>query len=99
MNSDEFTSMYLGEFPSDDTLKLKKLALEYHKLCEDYDRTICSCKDKYGVSMPRDGFEYHLVNQNAREILSALCLQAGELGFTKNDLWKAIRESSKLYGK
>lgn len=53
------------------------LAMEYHDLCERYDRAVCSGR-RNGVAMPMNGRESGLINQNALHERNRLRRHAAE---------------------
>jgi hypothetical protein len=66
----KFHSEYLCA-PSENRIKLRKLALEYYQRCEEYDRLVCTGPIKNGSVIPI-GAELWLVNQNARKVFKEL---------------------------
>lgn len=54
------------------------LAMEYHDLCERYDRAVCS-GSRNGVAMPMNGRESGLINRNALHERQRLRQHAAEL--------------------
>ena len=62
--------------------KLYDLAMEYHRRCEAYDRTVCSDR-RGGVAVPSTSEQSRLVNDNAirirREIAQREFIDEGDL--------------------
>lgn len=69
---------------------LHELAQRYHEECEAYDRTVCSGMQR-GVAMPRDSYEFGLINRNALRVRDRLYPEAARLGFSRDAWMKAIQ--------
>lgn len=60
---EEFKSMYMCEFKPIES-RAYKAVREYHMLCEDYDRTVCSGM-RGAEAVPRSNWELHASNSFA----------------------------------
>ena len=69
---------------------MRELAAEYHRRCEQYDRTVCSGPIGTEGIMPMDHRELYMVNMNAHKVLSDLEARAEVLGYQKHHLRQAI---------
>ena len=72
-------------------------AEEYHRQCEDYDRTVCT--DNWnGVAMPINGRQAGLVNRNARQVLSRIAERAcDELGQPMDSVLPELRRAIRWF--
>ncbi len=91
-----FEREYLGMpyTPSKEEIRLRELAEEYHKTCEDYDRTICTGPIKDGAILPATGEEAAAINRHATAVRNGLFRRAQELGFDRQQWMEAIVEAS-----
>jgi hypothetical protein len=89
-----FKEMYLGKWPepSEQDKYLYKLAIEYHKRTETYDRAICTGLIRNNMILPRTGNEMTLINQNAAKIKIELVNRAmNEHGIEQKQVLQAIQ--------
>jgi hypothetical protein len=91
-----FAREYLGMpyTPTKEEIRLRELAEEYHRTCEDYDRTICTGPIKDGVILPATGEEASAINRHAIAVRNGLFRKARELGFDRQQWMEAIVEAS-----
>lgn len=88
---DYFEKNYMQKFEiSDDEKKLMELAKEYHDCCDSYDDRICSGVNSYGESMPKSNTEYKMINENSARVRKRIILKGGMMGFSGNEVSKAI---------
>jgi hypothetical protein len=80
--------------PTKEEIRLRELAEEYHKTCEDYDRTICTGPIKDGAILPATGEEASAINRHATAVRNGLFRRAQELGFDRQQWMEAIVEAS-----
>lgn len=81
----------MGTFEeSEEERLLRKLATEYHRRCESYDRTVCSGM-RDGIAMPTNGRELGEINRHAHKVWSELSLIADANGLSKERLLRAIQ--------
>jgi hypothetical protein len=86
-----FEKNYIQKFEiSKREKQLMSLSKEYHDACDSYDDRICSGKNEYGESTPRTNTEFQLVNQNAAYVRNMVIKKGLRLGFSKNEISKAI---------
>ena len=79
--------------PTEEQLKLRELAKQYHERCDAYDVTVCTAKSRFdGEPMPIDGYEQGLVSRNAKEVRQDIIMQGYDMGFTEEDIAKAIKD-------
>lgn len=93
--NETFRSEWLNEPPevSAEEKAAYKLAEEYHRRTEAYDRLVCSGPiGRDGGIMPANGYQRHLVNANARLVLAELVAEAARQGIPSVELMKQIRE-------
>jgi hypothetical protein len=86
----DFEKLYFCTFePSAHDQRLHDIATEYHKVCEEYNKTVCSGKSKHDdCSMPVNCQELRLVNWNANMVMSRLINQ--NQGIEPKEIQKAI---------
>ena len=72
-------------------IQLRKLAIQYHERTEQYDRTVCTGPIQRGAILPANAREHALINRNAKAVMAELWPQARNLGFTRDQWWKAIQ--------
>lgn len=85
----QFEKEIMGDYQPQDG-SLTTLALLYHQRCEEYDKTICTGKDKHGVAVAATGEESTLINRHAREVKTELDEQALRMGYTPRELQQEI---------
>ena len=91
----ERKSMLYGEWlgPTEEELKLQELAKQYHNLCNSFDCTVCTgISPRTGDAMPVNGYELASVNKNAREVREDIMRQGAAMGFTEQNIVKAIKD-------
>ncbi len=84
-------------FPTENEIRLRELAEEYHRRCEEYDRTVCTGPLRNGEVMPADGAELVAINKNAQYVLRRLEKQVVALGFDRRQWQKAIIDAGHRY--
>lgn len=82
----DFKNEYMSIPPQDD--RLGRLAEEYHRRCEEYDRQICAffCN---GVAVPRSPYEVSETLRNARHVLHDI---SDREGYSVEYLKRAIKD-------
>jgi hypothetical protein len=89
---DDFRQEFMGEWSFDRVSKdFCDDVQEYHRRCEEYDRTVCSRRAN-GIAMPANRHEQSLIQANARkvrgEILSRLCQRHPLTADQANKHWR-----------
>jgi hypothetical protein len=91
-----FESQHLGTFEpeSPEAKQLRELAEKYHKLTEDYDRSVCTGPIVKGSIRPANGHESALINRHAQTLNRDLCLDAQRLGFSAKQWHEAVTKAA-----
>lgn len=92
MSDDAFRRHYVqerAETPKSESLR--KLAGEYHRRCEAFDRTVCTRREG-GRAVAANAYQLWAINGNSTRVLWHLFELAEAEGFTMKDLLSAIRE-------
>jgi len=94
-----FESEYLGlpYTPTKEEIRLRELAEEYHRTCEDYDRTICTGPIKDGAIMPAHGAEVSAISRHAQAVRDGLWRHVAPLGFSRQQWMEAISDVGRHY--
>lgn len=94
-----FEREYLGMpmTPTAEEIRLRELAEEYHRTCEDYDRMICTGPIKDGSILPASGDESSAINRHAQDVRDRLWYQVAPLGFSRQQWMEAIRDEGLRY--
>lgn len=94
MNLSEFKAHYEHEIrPNPRREALQEIAKKYHERCEAFDLIVCGgISPRTGVAMPTDGYEMREINRNALIQVRAAKEQGTRLGFSPDEILKAIRE-------
>lgn len=94
-----FEREYLGMpyTPTKEEIRLRELAQEYHKTCEDYDRTVCTGPIQNGAIMPATGAEVSAVSRHAQAVRDGLWKHVAPLGFSRQQWMEAIRDEALRY--
>ena len=74
----------------DDWRALDKLAREYHRRTEEYDRTVCTGPIIRGAIQPMNDRERARINRHALKVSRELRRKAAELGFTRAEFNAAV---------
>jgi hypothetical protein len=83
-----FRELYLCEpMPVE---RLVELANEYHRRCEEYDRSVCTGPIVNGAIMPATYREMGLINRNAGAVLREVMWRAEVAGFTPRQIRETI---------
>jgi hypothetical protein len=91
-NFDEtLKNLFQADFElSEKDRKLYELATKYHKICESYDRTVCTGPILHDSIQHANSREMALSLQNARKVHSEVLKEALAHQITESELWKAI---------
>jgi hypothetical protein len=94
-----FEREYLGMpyTPTKEEIRLRELAEEYHRTCEDYDRTICTGPIKDGAIMPAHGVEMSAISRHAQAVRDGLWRHVAPLGFSRQQWMEARRDEGRHY--
>lgn len=92
-NSKNYASDYLGVWElGEDEKNLIELSKKYHKLCDDFDKRICTGKSEYDDSpMPATPWQRHAVTRNASQVLTEICCFGESVGLKRNEIIEYIR--------
>lgn len=72
MTTQSFNAEYQCEWPPDDNWgKLVELARQYHDVCEEFDKRVCTGM-KNGIAIPTTGWEQGMISAHAREVRDRL---------------------------
>ena len=89
----EYPGQWVG--PTELEQKLEKLAADYHKRTEEYDRSVCTGPSVRGCIMPANAEQHALINRNARHLREVAEAEAAALGGTQEQwrhaLWGSRR--------
>lgn len=89
MSKDDFYTLYFGDFsPSDESIKLDELALEYHRRVEAFDKAICKWHHGTNCYMPFTESQSIQCSKNARDVLNDILARNPDV--IRKDLSKAI---------
>lgn len=93
----EFEQQLLNEPPQRDIFM--DYAEKYHSLCDVYDATVCTGKDKLGEPVPSDGEEGRLVGAHARKLfdkfVDEICRKSpSQLGNNKGIVHNKLNQAS-----
>lgn len=75
--------------------QLAAIACEYHEATEAFDLTVCTSRGPDGTAMPADSFEMGQINRNALALHRVAREKAALLGFTAEQLQRAITDAAK----
>lgn len=91
----DFVVGRLGEpWPDKKTAELRSLASDYHRRCEEYDRTVCTGPiKKDGGIRPANSSEFLDVNCHSRKVFKELWEKAKALGATPDEWMRAVRDT------
>lgn len=94
-----FEREYLGMpyTPTEEEIRLRELAKEYHRTCEDYDRTVCTGEMKDGAIMPATCAEVSAISRHAQAVRNGLWKHVSPLGFNRQQWMDAIRDEGRPY--
>jgi hypothetical protein len=68
----EWERQFLSEHSTLTVPLVDRLAIEYHMHCEEFDRKVCSGKDRDGDARPANGHELREVQMHAEQVIRAL---------------------------
>ncbi len=68
---------------------LYEASLRYHRVCEEYDRRVCSGPIIDGSIRPSSPWEHGLINRHALETLRSIAL---DMGIERRELVRAIQK-------
>lgn len=85
----EFCSCAMKETPEQNAAI--ELADRYHKLAEEFDRSVCTGPIVDGSIIPATSHELAIINFNAARLLRNLMQEAAMLGVSRQELMRAIR--------
>lgn len=72
--------------------ELFDLAVEHEEYCESFDRSVCTCRDRRGTAMPRDGRERVIIERNAKRKMNECIGKAESMGYNKDEFREVLKE-------
>ncbi|KVT80614.1 hypothetical protein WK59_21520 [Burkholderia ubonensis] len=84
--------IYLAE-PERRHPALDDLADEYHRRCEEFDRTVCTGPIREGEIMPATDRERMIINRYASTLREELWHRAARMGYSLAEYGEAIRDA------
>lgn len=72
---------------------LEDLAILYHVITEEYDRSICNLRSKDGTAMPMSSLQYRQMTVNALKVRKRLTDIAKRKGYTKEEYDNALQKT------
>lgn len=88
----DFERIYHVE-PERRPLPLGELADEYHRRCEEFDRTVCTGPIRGGEIMPATDRERMIINRYASTLREELWHRAARMGYSLAEYGEAIRDA------
>jgi hypothetical protein len=94
-----FHQEYMGRpcEPSDAEIRMRELAEEYHRICDAYDRGVCTGGVADVLMFPATGAEALSINRHALGVRETLWRKVAPLGFSRRAWLDAISDAANRY--